>query len=114
MAVHTTGHYSFIRLSEEMCYKIKNGQSLATSLELTTCLPKTVTSMIKIGEETGRLTQILQHIADHYEEEVDRAADNLTAWIEPAIILILALVVGLIVIALFLPIISAMGNIGTL
>ena len=65
-----------------------------------------VTSMIEVGEETGALPDMLARIADTYDEEVDNAVNSLTSIIEPLMIVFLALLVGTIVIALFLPIVS--------
>ena len=65
-----------------------------------------VTSMIEVGEETGALPEMLARIADTYDEEVDNAVSSLTSVIEPFMIVFLALMVGTIVIALFLPIVS--------
>ena len=65
-----------------------------------------VISMIGIGEETGRLPDMLIKIADVYEDEVDNAVAGLTSLLEPLMIVFLAVVVGIIVIALFLPLIS--------
>ena len=65
-----------------------------------------VTSMIEVGEETGSLPEMLSRIADTYDEEVDNAVNSLTSVIEPFMIVFLALMVGTIVIALFLPIVS--------
>ena len=64
-----------------------------------------VTSMIEVGEETGALPDMLTRIADIYEEEVDNAVDALTALIEPLMIVMMAVMVGTIVLALFLPIV---------
>ncbi|MEZ5405320.1 MAG: type II secretion system F family protein [Verrucomicrobiia bacterium] len=65
-----------------------------------------VISMIGIGEETGRLPDMLIKVADVYEDEVDNAVAGLTSLLEPLMIVFLALIVGVIVVALFLPLIS--------
>jgi type IV pilus assembly protein PilC len=64
-----------------------------------------VTSMIDVGEETGELPEMLNRIADNYDEDLDNSVASLTSIIEPVMIVFLAVVVGTIVIALFLPII---------
>ena len=66
--------------------------------------------MIEVGEETGQLPAMLLKIADLYEDEVDTAVEILSSLIEPILIVILALLVGTIVIALFLPMVSIIGN----
>ncbi len=85
--------------------RVKEGDSVSAPLENTKVFPTMVTSMIDVGEETGELPEMLNRIADTYDEEVDNAVAALTSVIEPIMIVILALIVGVIVIALFLPII---------
>jgi type IV pilus assembly protein PilC len=65
-----------------------------------------VTSMIEVGEETGALPEMLNRVADTYDDEVDNAVAGLTSIIEPIMIVFMAVMVGTIVIALFLPIIK--------
>ncbi len=65
-----------------------------------------VTSMIQVGEETGQLPEMLNRVADIYDEEVDNAVGALTSIIEPVLIVGLAVVVGTIVLAMFLPLIA--------
>lgn len=84
---------------------VKEGAPVARPLEATRVFPPMVTSMIEVGEHTGQLAEMLNKVADIYEEEVDSAVAGLSSLIEPLLILFLALVVGTIVIALFLPII---------
>jgi Type II secretory pathway, component PulF len=86
--------------------RVKEGESVATPLAATRVFPPTVASMIEVGEETGALPEMLGRIADVYDEEVDNAVASLTSLIEPLMIVFLALLVGTIVIALFLPIVS--------
>jgi type IV pilus assembly protein PilC len=86
--------------------RVKEGAPVARPLEATQVFPPMVTSMIDVGEHTGQLPEMLGKVADVYEEEVDNAVAGLSSLIEPILILFLALVVGTIVIALFLPIIK--------
>lgn len=85
---------------------LEKGQSLSEPLEQSWLFPPLVTSMTKIGESTGSLDYMLEKVADFYEEEVDRAVDTIKSLIEPAMILLLACVVGLIVAAVLLPMFS--------
>jgi type IV pilus assembly protein PilC len=85
--------------------RVKEGTSVARPLEDTRAFPPLVGSMVEVGEQTGQLAEMLGKVADIYEEEVDAAVAGLSSLIEPMLILFLALVVGTIVIALFLPII---------
>ncbi|MGN0860914.1 MAG: type II secretion system F family protein, partial [Candidatus Spyradosoma sp.] len=68
--------------------------------------PPMVCSMVQVGEETGQLPEMLTRVADTYDEEVDNAVGALTSIIEPVLILFLAVVVGTIVVAMFMPIIT--------
>ena len=85
--------------------RVKEGATIARPLEATAVFPPMVTSMIDVGEQTGQLPEMLGKVADSYEDEVDNAVAGLSSLIEPILILFLALVVGTIVIALFLPIV---------
>ena len=75
-------------------------------MELESVFPNMVTSMVDVGEETGELDKMLNRIADNYDEDVDNAVAGITTIIEPIMIVFLALAVGFIVIALFLPIVE--------
>ncbi len=83
--------------------RVKGGGMVAPALEESGIFPHLVSSMIGVGEETGALADMLGRVADIYDEEVDNAVAALTAMIEPIMILLMALLVGVIVIALFLP-----------
>lgn len=91
---------------EKVHDRVRDGEPLATPLEQQRVFPTMVTSMIDVGEETGELAEMLNRIADNYDEDVDNAVSSLTSIIEPIMIVVLALIVGVIVIALFLPIIG--------
>ena len=86
--------------------RVKEGDNVAKPLESTGIFPGMVTSMIEVGEETGALPDMLTRIADSYDEEVDNAVAGLTSVIEPIMIVFMAVMVGTIVIALFLPLVS--------
>lgn len=86
--------------------RVKEGDTVARPLEATRVFPGMVTSMIEVGEETGALPEMLTRIADTYDQEVDNAVAGLTSIIEPVMIVFMALIVGTIVIALFLPIVK--------
>jgi type IV pilus assembly protein PilC len=85
---------------------VKEGESIVTPLEASGAFPPMVISMIDVGEETGQLPEMLLKIAEVYDDEVDNSVAALTSMLEPVMIVILALVVGTIVIALFMPLIS--------
>ncbi len=85
---------------------VKEGEGIAAPLGAAGIFPQMVISMIEVGEETGRLPEMLEKIADTYEEEVDNAVSALTSMIEPIMIVFLAVIVGAIVIAMFLPLVK--------
>ncbi len=91
---------------------VKEGETMAGPLSATKVFPEMVISMIEVGEETGKLPEMLEKIADTYEEEVDNAVGALTSLIEPIMIIGLAVVVGTIVIALFMPLIKIVEKLG--
>ncbi len=85
---------------------IKEGESMVTPLKHGGLFPPIVLSMISVGEETGKLSEMLTKIADNYDDEVDVAISTITGMIEPFIIVFLAISVGGVVISMFLPIIK--------
>jgi type IV pilus assembly protein PilC len=85
---------------------VKEGESMVAPLEASNVFPPMVISMVDVGEETGQLPEMLLKIADVYEDEVDNAVSALTSMLEPLMIVLLAVVVGVIVMALFLPLIE--------
>jgi len=84
--------------------KIKEGQSISGPLAASGVFPPMVTQMIMVGEESGELEEMLISVANFYDEEVDRTVEKLTAIIEPVMMLGIALVIGVMVIAMYLPI----------
>jgi type IV pilus assembly protein PilC len=86
--------------------RVRDGEPLSVPLEQSGEFPQMVTSMIQVGEETGQLPEMLNRVADIYDEEVDNAVTALTSIIEPVLIVFLAVVVGAIVLAMFLPLIA--------
>ena len=85
---------------------VKEGESIVQPLEASGIFPAMVISMIDVGEETGQLPEMLLKVAEVYDDEVDNAVAGLTSLLEPIMIVFLAVVVGTIVIALFLPLIT--------
>ncbi|HEX3817727.1 MAG TPA: type II secretion system F family protein [Chthoniobacterales bacterium] len=89
---------------------VKEGESIVQPLEASAAFPPMVISMIDVGEETGQLPEMLLKIAEVYDDEVDNSVAGLTSMLEPIMIVFLALIVGTIVIALFMPLISIIGG----
>ena len=91
---------------------VTQGQELNYSMGRSNVFPKLVISMIKIGEETGQLSFMLDKLAVFYKREVEATVSALTKAMEPAVIFVVAGIVGTIVIALYLPMFSLIGNMG--
>jgi len=89
---------------------VKEGESVAMPMEASGVFPGMVVSMVDVGEETGALPEMLVRVADGYDEEVDMAVEALTSIIEPIMIVFLALIIGTIVIAMFVPLISIVSE----
>ena len=85
---------------------VKEGESIVQPLEASRVFPPMVVSMVDVGEETGKLPEMLLKVADVYDDEVDNAVVALTSMLEPIMIVFLAVIVGTIVLALFTPLIS--------
>ncbi len=92
---------------------IKEGDKISTPLFASKIFPTMVTQMIAVGEETGRLDQMLTKVANFYDEEVDATLKALTSLIEPLMIVGLGLIVGFIAVSVISPIYSLVGSLGS-
>jgi type IV pilus assembly protein PilC len=108
----TAGNVILTAAIEKVYDAVKEGETITKPLEASGVFPPMVISMIDIGEETGALPEMLVRIADVYEEEVDNAVTAMTSLLEPVMIVFLAVIVGSIVIAMFLPLIKMMDKLG--
>jgi type IV pilus assembly protein PilC len=91
---------------------VKEGETITAPLESSGIFPPMVISMVDVGEQTGALPEMLLKIADNYDDEVDNAVAAMTSLLEPIMIVFLAIIVGSIVIAMFLPLIDLMNRVG--
>ncbi|HWG85263.1 MAG TPA: type II secretion system F family protein [Deinococcales bacterium] len=89
---------------------VQRGEQISAPLGAAKIFPPMVVSMVAIGEETGAMDDMLSKVADFYEREVDEAVDQLTAALEPLMIIVLGSIVGLIVAGMFLPMFSIIGQ----
>jgi type IV pilus assembly protein PilC len=89
---------------------VKEGETITAPLEGSGVFPPMVVSMVDVGEQTGALPEMLLRIADDYDEQVDNAVAAMTSLLEPIMIVFLAVIVGSIVIAMFLPLIQMISN----
>ncbi len=107
----TTGNRVLTKAIQEVHDSVKEGESMTQPLSQCKVFPPMVVSMVEVGEETGALADMLTRIANTYDDEVDNAVAGMTAAIEPALIIVLAVVVGTIVIAMFLPMIKIISSV---
>ena len=107
----TTGNRVIANAIQSVHDAVKEGESMTDPLAASGVFPPMVVSMVQVGEETGALAEMLTRIANTYDDEVDNAVAGLTAAIEPALIIFLAVVVGTIVIAMFLPMIKIISSV---
>ena len=108
----TSGNVIIGEAVEAVHESVKEGETITAPLEAANVFPPMVISMVDVGEQTGALPEMLMKIADNYDEEVDNAVAAMTSLLEPVMIVFLAVIVGSIVIALFLPLIKLMEGIG--
>src|ERR1044071_6276015 len=106
----TAGNTVIARAISQVHDSVKEGDSIMQPLEASGAFPPMVISMIDVGEETGQLPEMLVNIAEVSDDEVDNSVAALTSMLEPIMIVFLALVVGTIVIALFMPLISIISG----
>jgi len=90
--------------------KIKEGEKIADTLKKSAYFPALVVSMVNVGEQTGKLGEVLEQISEFYDEEVEISTASLTALIEPLLMIGLAGIVAVIVMALYLPVFKMYGN----
>ena len=107
----TTGNRVLTEAIQNVHDSVKEGESMTQPLSQCKVFPPMVVSMVEVGEETGALADMLTRIANTYDDEVDNAVAGMTAAIEPALIIVLAVVVGTIVIAMFLPMVKIIGSV---
>ena len=111
MSAEIVNNEAIAKVLLEARESLQSGESLSAPLEKSWLFPKMVTHMIAIGEETGQLDQMLEKVADFYEDDVEQMSVRLSAIIEPVMIVGLAFIVGTIVLAALLPMLSIYANI---
>jgi type IV pilus assembly protein PilC len=108
----TSGNWVVEEALSEVRAKVHEGVPIATPLIENPIFPPMVSQMVKIGEETGELEKMLGKIADFYEDEVDASIQSLTSIVEPIMMLLVGLMVGVIIIAMYLPMFKMLSLIG--
>ena len=91
---------------------IREGSGISTPMQDSGVFDAIVVNMVDVGEQTGELDRMLSKVADRYEIEVRRTVDSTFKFIEPALLVVMAVLVGIIVFALFQPLLELMKKIG--
>ncbi len=99
-----SGNAVYLDATKKIQTEVSTGTSLTTAMQNSGVFPNMVTQMVSIGEESGALDQMLGKVADFYEQEVDEAVESLSSLMEPLIMVILGVLIGGLVIAMYLPI----------
>ncbi|MBF0484122.1 MAG: type II secretion system F family protein [Candidatus Omnitrophica bacterium] len=102
----TIGNRVLENVIKDVQTSVRQGESLAVPLEKSSVFPPMVTRMISIGEKSGQMEKMLLKVSEFYDDQVDTAVEGLTSMIEPLIIGVMGIVIGFIVVALFMPILS--------
>lgn len=105
------GNVIYEETLKQAAVEVKNGKSLSSVLETSPLFPSIVSQMLAVGEETGQTDTVLLKVADFYEEEVDLAIESISSIIEPAMIVVMGGMVGLIAASVMLPISQLSSNI---
>jgi type IV pilus assembly protein PilC len=98
------GNAVYLDATKKIQTEVSTGTSLTTAMQNSDVFPNMVIQMVQIGEESGALDQMLGKVADFYEEEVDEAVASLSSLMEPLIMVILGVLIGGLVVAMYLPI----------
>jgi len=112
IAKKTLTNRIFKKIIDNMHKDIQSGNPIYKVLEREIVIPIMFTSMFRIGEETGELSQMINKLADFYEEEVTASVKSLTSILEPLLIVFVAVIVAVILIAMYLPMFSMMDTVG--
>ncbi|GAB5444120.1 MAG: hypothetical protein Fues2KO_44690 [Fuerstiella sp.] len=110
IARDTSGNHVFERAFDNIYTAIREGETIAVPLKEARIVDDMVVNMVDVGEETGALDDMLYRVADVYDEEVEVKVESLVSLLEPIMVVVLGLIVGFIVIALFLPLIKLLND----
>jgi type IV pilus assembly protein PilC len=113
ITARTAGNAVIEKALLQVRHALESGKTLAGPLRETEVFPGMVTQMIGVGEQTGAMDAMLQKIADFYEDEVDAAVKDLLSALEPAMIVFLGVIVGGIVISMYMPLFTLIGQLSS-
>ncbi|MDO8304040.1 MAG: type II secretion system F family protein [Sedimentisphaerales bacterium] len=109
----TAGNEVFANMLGKVHYGIRQGDTFANPLKQSKTVDGIVTNMVEVGEETGDLDKMLLKVADNYDEDVDVLVGSLMSLLEPVMIIVLGTIVGTIVLAIFLPMITIITSLSS-
>jgi len=109
---HSQQEWTFGAASSSRGGSIEQGGSIAAPLVASDAFPTLAARMIQIGEQTGRLDEMLYRVASRYEEEIDATVATLTSMVEPAVVVLLGIIVGGLVVTMYLPMFEVMRGVG--
>ncbi|MDF1795121.1 MAG: type II secretion system F family protein [Coxiellaceae bacterium] len=103
-------YHALKRSLQQLVVSVQQGQSIAKQLQSLPAMPSLDCQLIQLGESTGQLSQTCQHLANHYQQQLSQLSTLVSQWLEPVIMLLLAVIVGGLVMAMYAPIFN-LGNI---
>jgi type IV pilus assembly protein PilC len=112
IAARSTGNRHMGQELDIVAVKVREGQSFAGTLLERKTVPDVAIKMIEVGESTGALTEMLNSLADFYDEEIETDVGRFVTLIEPAMLVIMGIVIATIVLALYLPLFNLTSVIG--
>ena len=113
IAARSTGNRYMGREMETVAHRVREGQSFAATLLERKVVPDVAIKMIEVGESTGALQEMLNSLADFYDEEIETEVGRFVTVIEPALLIIMGIVIAVIVLALYLPLFQLTNVVGT-
>lgn len=111
VAASSVGNQLISKELGNVSQSVKEGEPLWSSLKKTGLMTRMSVEMVKVGEETGALEEMLKNISDFYDEEIDTSLTNVLAIVEPALLIVMGLVVATILMAMYYPMFSAIGKV---
>jgi type IV pilus assembly protein PilC len=107
----TSGNATITEAMDDVSETVRKGGQMSSALVKHPLFPSMVTQMVKVGEESGQITDMLDKLADYYDNEVETATDSLTSAMEPLLVVLLGVIIGTMVVCLYLPMFSIYGRI---
>jgi len=110
IAARTVGNTVFTTRLEEAARKVREGQALWQALEETGMATDMAIEMVRVGESTGALTEMLENISSFHEAEIDQRVQTLVTLMEPILLLCMAVVIGILLLTIYMPLLSSFSN----